>query len=73
MALEGKWESYPPEHLLKERFHITTGFHPEQQEIIEHLVHRKRVLAISTHRLGQITKNLYRNSVNSLTAFLLTS
>ena len=28
------WQSNPPEQLLKERFHINTGFHPGQRDII---------------------------------------
>ena len=32
MALEVTWQSKPPEKLLKERFHISTGFHPGQRD-----------------------------------------
>jgi ATP-dependent DNA helicase RecQ len=42
MALEVTWENHPPEKLLKERFHISTGFHPEQRDIIEQLVRGKQ-------------------------------
>jgi hypothetical protein len=37
------WQSYPPEKLLIERFHITTGFHAGQRDIIEQLVEGKRI------------------------------
>ena len=40
------WQNHPPEKLLAERFHISTGSHPGQREIIEQLVQGKRVLAI---------------------------
>jgi ATP-dependent DNA helicase RecQ len=39
-------QPYSPEQLLTERFHISTGFHPGQREIIGHLLQGKRVLAI---------------------------
>ncbi len=32
------WQSYSPEKLLIERFHISTGFYPGQCDIIEQLV-----------------------------------
>ena len=44
------WLSNPPEKLLKERFRISTGFHPGQHDIIEQLVQGKRLLVI--HRTG---------------------
>src|SRR5438876_6845220 len=51
------WQSYPleypPEKLLVERFHITTGFHPGQLAIIEQLVQGKRVLAIQRTGWGK--------------------
>src|ERR1700730_15380579 len=47
------WQSYPPEKLLAERFHITNGFHPEQRDIIEQLVQGKRVLAIQRTGWGK--------------------
>src|SRR5437763_5014557 len=47
------WQSYPPEKLLVERFHIPTGFHPGQRDIIEQLVHGKRVLAIQRTGWGK--------------------
>jgi superfamily II DNA helicase RecQ len=52
MASELTWQSHPPEALLKERFHITTGFHPGQRNNIEQLIQGKHVLAIQAHRLG---------------------
>src|SRR5436305_8381770 len=47
------WQSYPLEKLLQERFHISTGFHPGQREIIEKLVQGKRVLAIQRTGWGK--------------------
>ena len=47
------WQSYPPEKLLVERFHISTGFHPGQRDIIEQLVHGKRILAIQRTGWGK--------------------
>src|SRR2546429_567017 len=44
---------YPLEKLLQEHFHITTGFHPGQCEIIEHLTQGKRVLAIQRTGWGK--------------------
>ena len=44
---------YPLEKLLQERFHIATGFHPGQREIIEHLIQGKRVLAIQRTGWGK--------------------
>ena len=44
---------YPLEKLLQDRFHITTGFHPGQREIIEHLTQGKRVLAIQRTGWGK--------------------
>lgn len=40
------WQSNPPEQLLRERFHISTGFHQGQREIIEQLVMGKHLLVI---------------------------
>jgi ATP-dependent DNA helicase RecQ len=48
-----KWQDYPPEKLLTERFHISTGFHPGQLEIIERLIQAKRVLAIQRTGWGK--------------------
>ncbi len=48
-----KWRSIPPEQFLKERFHINTGFHPGQREIIERLVQGQRVLAIQRTGWGK--------------------
>ena len=53
MASAVTWQSSPPEKLLQERFRITTGFHPGQREIIEQLVHGKRVLAIQRTGWGK--------------------
>jgi ATP-dependent DNA helicase RecQ len=47
------WRSYPPEQLLRERFGISTGFHPGQQEIIERLVHGERLLVIQRTGWGK--------------------
>ena len=47
------WLSDPPEKLLAERFHISTGFHPGQRDIIEHLVEGKRILAIQRTGWGK--------------------
>jgi ATP-dependent DNA helicase RecQ len=48
-----RWNNDPPEKLLVERFHITTGFHGDQRHIIERLVHGKRVLAIQRTGWGK--------------------
>src|SRR5438876_7159289 len=53
MALEATWQSNPPEKLLKERFRISTGFHPGQRDIIEQLVHGKRLLVIQRTGCGK--------------------
>src|SRR5947209_4074078 len=53
MALTAMWQSNPPEKLLAERFHINTGFHPGQREIIEQLVQGQRVLAIQRTGWGK--------------------
>jgi len=47
------WQSYPPEKLLADQFHITNGFHPGQRDIIEQLVLGKRVLAIQRTGWGK--------------------
>src|SRR5437667_1896720 len=47
------WQSNPPEKLLKERFHISTGFHPGQRDIIEQLVQGKRLLVIQRTGWGK--------------------
>src|SRR5438270_3339853 len=47
------WQNHPPEELLKERFHISTRFHPGQRDIIEQLVQGKRVLAIQRTGWGK--------------------
>ncbi len=53
MASEVTWQSNPPEKLLKERFHISTGFHPGQREIIEQLLQGKRLLVIQRTGWGK--------------------
>ena len=53
MASEVTWQSNPPEKLLKERFHISTGFHPDQREIIEQLVQGRRLLVIQRTGWGK--------------------
>src|SRR5438105_3540182 len=47
------WQSHSPEQLLKDRFHISTGFHPGQRGIIEQLVAGTRVLAIQRTGWGK--------------------
>jgi ATP-dependent DNA helicase RecQ len=47
------WQNDLPEQLLKERFHINTGFHPGQRDIIEQLVQGNRVLAIQRTGWGK--------------------
>jgi ATP-dependent DNA helicase RecQ len=47
------WQSNPPEQLLKERFHINTGFHPGQRDIIEQLAQGKRLLVIQRTGWGK--------------------
>ena len=47
------WQSNSPEKLLTERFHISTGFHPGQRDIIEQLVHGKRLLVIQRTGWGK--------------------
>ena len=47
------WQSNPPEQLLRERFHISTGFHPGQRDIIEQLVTGKRLLVIQRTGWGK--------------------
>jgi len=53
MASVVTWQSYPPETLLRERFHITTGFHPGQRDIIEQLLQSKRLLVIQRTGWGK--------------------
>src|SRR5437588_10638338 len=53
MASTVTWQSNPPEKFLAERFHISTGFHPGQRDIIEQLVQGKRVLAIQRTGWGK--------------------
>ncbi|MBE3559710.1 MAG: ATP-dependent DNA helicase RecQ [Ktedonobacteraceae bacterium] len=40
------WREYPPERLLREQFHITTGFHAGQYDVIQRLVRGERLLVI---------------------------
>src|ERR1700730_1881940 len=47
------WQSNSPEQLLKERFHISAGFHPGQRDIIEQLVQGKRLLVIQRTGWGK--------------------
>ena len=47
------WQSNPPEKLLLERFHISTGLHPGQRDIIEQLVQGRRVFAIQRTGWGK--------------------
>lgn len=56
------WQGCPPEKLLRECFHILTDFHPGQCEIIEKLVHGRRVLAIQRTGWGKSFK-IYTISV----------
>jgi len=53
MAAAVTWQSYPPETLLRERFHITTGFHPGQRDIIEQLIQSKHLLVIQRTGWGK--------------------
>src|SRR5438132_2546203 len=53
MASAVTWQSNPPEQLLKERFHISAGFHPGQRDIIEQLVQGERLLVIQRTGWGK--------------------
>ena len=53
MTFEAAPENVAPEKLLMERFHIQTGFHEGQHEIIERLIQGKRVLAIQRTGWGK--------------------
>jgi ATP-dependent DNA helicase RecQ len=53
MSSGSSWQNHPPEKLLAEQFHISTGFHPGQRDIIEQLVQGKRVLAIQRTGWGK--------------------
>ncbi|MEO8970350.1 MAG: DEAD/DEAH box helicase, partial [Ktedonobacteraceae bacterium] len=46
-------ESYPLETVLREQFHILSGFYPGQREIIEQLIQGQRVLAIQRTGWGK--------------------
>ena len=67
MVPEVTWQSNPPEKLLKERFHISTGFHPGQRDIIEQLVQGKRLLVIQrTHEMrNEMTARRQRTNHSS--------
>ncbi|HVB20675.1 MAG TPA: RecQ family ATP-dependent DNA helicase [Ktedonobacteraceae bacterium] len=45
--------NHPLEEVLRERFHILSGFYPGQREIIEQLIQGKRVLAIQRTGWGK--------------------
>src|SRR6266571_7797847 len=53
MTSAATWQSNSPEQLLRERFHISTGFHAGQRDIIEQLVQGKRILAIQRTGWGK--------------------
>ena len=46
-------KNHPLETVLRERFHITDGFHSGQRDIIERLIQGKRVLAIQRTGWGK--------------------
>jgi ATP-dependent DNA helicase RecQ len=48
-----RWQSNSPEKLLRERFRISTGFHPGQRDIIEQLVQGNRLLVIQRTGWGK--------------------
>jgi len=54
--VEVTWQSNPPEKLLKERFHISTGFHPGQRDSANFPIIRfsERMLRAATHFLDEI-------------------
>ena len=47
------WQGQLLDALLEQRFSISTGFHPGQHDIIEHLIQGKRVLAIQRTGWGK--------------------
>src|SRR5579884_1731007 len=53
VSLAASWQDYPPEQLLRERFGISTGFHPGQQEIIARLIRGERLLVIQRTGWGK--------------------
>ena len=53
MTSAATWQSNSPEQLLRERFHITAGFHAGQRDIIEQLVQGKRLLVIQRTGWGK--------------------
>src|SRR5881275_3288754 len=53
MSSGSSWQNHPPEKLLKERFRISTGFHPGQRDIIEQLVQGERLLVIQRTGWGK--------------------
>ncbi len=55
MALEVTWQSNSPEKLLRERYHISTGFHPGQRDSSNFPLIRlsERMLRAATHFLEE--------------------
>src|SRR5258708_4693182 len=53
MASEVTWQSKPQETLLKERFHISTAFHPGKREHDEQLLEGKRLLVFKRKGWGK--------------------
>ena len=55
MALEVTWQSNSPETLLRERYHISTGFHPGQRDSSNFPLIRlpERMLRAATHFLEE--------------------
>jgi len=53
MAFGFTWKQDSPEKLLTQQFHITTGFHDRQRDIIARLVEGKRILAIQRTGWGK--------------------
>ena len=53
MAPAVTWQNNTPEKLLEERFRISSGFHPEQRDILEQLVQGKRLLVIQRTGWGK--------------------
>jgi len=53
MASAATWQGHSLETLIRERFHITAGFHPGQRDIIEQLIQGKRLLVIQRTGWGK--------------------
>lgn len=53
MVSKVTWQGQLLDALLEQRFSISTGFHPGQRDIIEHLIQGKRVLAIQRTGWGK--------------------